>query len=79
MFSNRININSTDIQAIKTLGINVDENLPYSDAVKRVASIANKYSKPSSNYRVSNTNKAMLGRVNTVIQILANNQEQNKI
>lgn len=79
VFSNRININSTDIEAIKTLGINVDENLPYSGAVKRIATVAKKYAKPSSNFRVSNTNKAMLGRVNTIIQILANNQEQNKI
>lgn len=78
IFSNRININSTDVQAIKTLGINVDENLPYSDAVKKLAVVAKKYAKPSSNYRLSNTNKAMLGRVNTIMQILANNQEQNK-
>jgi len=78
IFSNRININSTDKQAIKAVGITITDDIPYSDAVKRLAFVAKKYAKPSSNYRVSNTNKAMLGRVNTIMQILANNQEQNK-
>ena len=78
IFSNKLFLNPLDVQLLKTVNINADEKTPYSDAVKKLANITKKYSVASNRYRTSNTNKAMLGRVNMILQGLAENQEQVK-
>jgi hypothetical protein len=78
IFSNKLFLNPLDVQLLKTVNINADEKTPYSDAVKKLANITKKYSVASNRYRTSNTNNAMLGRVNMILQGLAENQEQAK-
>jgi hypothetical protein len=78
IFSNDLKLSPEDYNILQSLNIRSNKELSYSESATKVAKLANNYSKPTVNYRASNTNKAMLNRISAVIQRLAISQENKK-
>lgn len=78
MFSNDINLNENGLSLLSAIGIKIKDTISFSEAAKKVATLKNKYSFPSTRYRENNTNKLMSMKIDSIIMQLAQLQENIK-
>lgn len=76
--SNRLFVDDRDIDLLEQLKIKVKPKSTYANAAEQIVNQNKKFLKPSFRYRESNTNKAMIGRMQEALQLLAMSQENQK-
>jgi len=76
--SNRLFVDDRDVALLEQLKIKVKHQSTYADAAEQIVKQNKKFIKPSFRYRESNTNKAMIGRMQEALQLLAISQENQK-